>query len=173
MSKRWMAACRLHALSFNYTAEEIDECSKSSQGLFPGLAHARQSREPWIACQEFPATNLRRCRDHPAKMAHVLRPSLKLSAPPPRPASCSTGLAGHHSFAEHPSRKAKPSVPNHSTGRKLLSQVLAPLWYRSRQKPSHLPHPGSGGLSPGESFWAAFFNFGITKLNSDHSRSFP
>jgi hypothetical protein len=97
-----MAACRLHALSFNYTAEEIDEGSKSSQVLFPGLAHARQSREPWIACQEFPATNLRRCQDHPAKMAHVLRPSLTPSAPPQRPASCSTGLAVHHSFAEHP-----------------------------------------------------------------------
>ena len=68
--------------------------------LFPGLAHARQSRESWIACQEFPATNLRRCRDHPAKMAHVLRPSLTSSAPLPWPASCSTGLAVHHSFAE-------------------------------------------------------------------------
>jgi hypothetical protein len=46
----------LHALSFNYTVEEIDEGSKSSQVLFPGLAHARPSREPWIECQEFPAT---------------------------------------------------------------------------------------------------------------------
>jgi len=104
MSKRWMTACRLHALSFNDTVEEIDDCSKSSPVLFPGLARARQSRKPCIACQEFLPTNLRRCRDHPAKMAHVLRPSLTLSAPPPRPASCSTGLAAHHSIAEHPSR---------------------------------------------------------------------
>jgi hypothetical protein len=89
--------------------------------LFPGLAHARQSRESWIACQEFPATNLRRCRDHPAKMAHVLRPSLTPSAPPPRPASCSTGSAAPHSFAEHPITKAKQPVRNRSIGRKLLS----------------------------------------------------
>jgi len=46
MSKRWMAACRLHALSFDYTMEEIDGGSKSSQVLFPGLAHVRQSPEP-------------------------------------------------------------------------------------------------------------------------------
>lgn len=36
------------------------------------------------------------------KMSHALKPSLTPSAPPPRPASCSTGLAGRHSFAEHP-----------------------------------------------------------------------
>lgn len=123
------------------------------------------SSEPRIACQEFPATNLRRCQDHPAKMAHVLRPSLTLSAPLPRPASCSIGLAVHHSFAEHPPQKAKQPVPNRSIEHKPLSQVLAPLWYRSRAKAVAPASSRLGRFITWRILSGCFYNSWITRSN--------
>jgi len=98
------------------------------------------------------------------KMAHVLRPSHTPSPPPPRPASCSTGLVVHHNFAAHRSRKAKPPFPNHSIGRKLLSQVLAPLWYRSRAKAVAPASSRPGRFIAWRILSGCFFKFGITKL---------
>lgn len=159
-----MAACRLHALSFNYTLEVIDECSKSSPGPL-----SRAGPRPPVANHGSNAKNFppQICVDAEIilpKMAHVLRPSLTPSAPLPRPDSCSTGAAVHHSFAEHPSRKAKPPAPNRSIGRKPLSQMLAPLWYRSQAKAVALGTSLPGRFIAWRILSGCFFKFGITKL---------